>query len=132
MSDENARRHGEVYAVLDRGDIDAFLALMDEDVEWTPRSMEMEGSPYRGHAGLLRWREEWLRIFPDWTVEVARVRDLGGTTLATLHLRGSGGESGTPVTQTIWHVAQWRDGKVVRLSAYESEAIALEAVGHRE
>jgi len=28
----NVQRHGEVYAALERGDIDAFIALMDEDV----------------------------------------------------------------------------------------------------
>ena len=133
MAGENVERHHEVYDAFNRGDTDAFLALMDDEVEWTPRSLEMEGgSAYKGHAGVARWRQEWHRIFPDWTAETAKVRDLGGPTLATLHLRGSGGESGTPVTQTIWHLAEWRAGKVVRLSAHESEAKALEVVGLRK
>ncbi len=91
----------------------------------------MEGS-YRGHEGVRRWWQDLHDTFPDWDAEVGEVRALGDATLAALHVRGHGGESGAPIDHTMWHLAHWRNGQMVRLSSHDSEAEALEAAGLRE
>jgi len=117
---------------LNGRDLDAFLALADPDGEFIPHSAVMEGS-YQGHDGLRRWWQDLFGVFPDWSVRVEEVRDLGDLTLATLNVRGRGSESGTPVAQAIWSLAEWNvAGKLVRVSNHASEAEALEAVGLRE
>ena len=42
----------------------------------------MEGR-YHGHDGIRRWWENLLDTFPDFTIEVIEVRDLGNLTIAT-------------------------------------------------
>ena len=52
--------------------------------------------------------------------------------MGPVRIRGHGGGSGAPVDQVIWQVAEWHNGKLVRLSSHDSEAEALEAVGLSE
>jgi hypothetical protein len=49
---------------------------MAPNVRVFPRQAAMEGA-YRGHAGIRRWWTDLLDVFPDFTVEVIEVRDLG-------------------------------------------------------
>jgi hypothetical protein len=46
--------------------------------------------------------------------------------------RGHGTGSDAPWEQTQWHVAEWRDKKVIRWRIFMSESEALEAAGLRE
>jgi ketosteroid isomerase-like protein len=131
MSRENVELHHRVVDLFNRGEVDALLALTDDDVVVFSRLVVMEGG-YRGHDGVRRWRQDLFGVFPDWNVEVTEVRDLGDLTLATLQVRGHGGESGAPINQMIWQLAEWRDGRFVRMSNHANEAEALEAVGLRE
>lgn len=52
--------------------------------------------------------------------------------ILALRLRGRGAESDTPIDATVWHVNQFRDGKVIRWRVFTSEDEALEAVGLSE
>jgi ketosteroid isomerase-like protein len=132
MSRENVEVVHQAGDAFNRRDLDAFLALMDPAVEFTPYVVAMEGG-YHGRDGVRRWWQDLFGVFPDWSVEATEVRDLGDLTLATLHVRGHGGESGTPVDQMIWQLSEWSvDGKLVRLSHHANEAEALEAAGLRE
>ena len=131
MSRENVELHHRVVDLFNRGEVDALLALVDDDVVVFSRLVVMEGG-YQGHDGIRRWWQDLFGVFPDWNVEAEVVRDLGNLTLATLHVHGHGGESGAPVNQTLWQLAEWRDGKFVRMSSHDTEAEALEAAGLRE
>ena len=121
MSQENVESYRRAAAAWNRGDLDAALAFADEDAEIISRVFIMEGS-YRGHEGVRRWWQDLHDTFPDWDAEVGEVRALGDATLARLHVRAHGGESGAPVEQTMWHLAHWRNGQIVRLSSHDSEA----------
>ena len=70
--------------------------------------------------------------FPDFVTEVGEVRELGDMTLADLRHRAHGAGSDTPVEQRSWHVAEWRNAKVVWWGAYATEADALEAARRRQ
>ena len=133
MSQENVELVRRGADAFNRRDLDAYLALTDDDVEVVPRVGAMEGeSSYRGHDGVRRWWSNLLDVFPDWNVEVVEVRDLGDLTLATVRLSGHGAGSAAPTNQANGHVVRWWRGKCVWWRAFGSRAEALEAVGLSE
>jgi ketosteroid isomerase-like protein len=131
MSRENLELAHRMVDAFNRRDLDALLALMDDDVEGAPPLASMEGN-YHGHAGIRRWWESLFSGLPDFTIEVVEARDLGDLTIGVLHNRAHGAASHTPVEQRLWLVGEWRNRKVVWWHTFRSEAEALEAVGLRE
>jgi len=131
MSQENVELYRRAAQAFNDGDLDAFLAVMHADVEAVPRLAPMEGG-YHGHDGIRRFWRDLHDTLPDFRTEVVEVRALGDLTLAELRNRGHGGGSDTPVEQRSWHVAEWRDKRIVRWRAYGTEAEALEARGLSE
>jgi ketosteroid isomerase-like protein len=132
MSEENVDRYRRVVEAFARRDLDAFLELFDPDVDFAPRSAELEGRSYSGHEGIRRWWETMFRLFAEYRAEIQEVQDLGDVTFGRLRLRGHGMESGAPMEQTQWHVVEWREGTVVRWRTLRSEAEALAATGMSE
>ena len=131
MSQENVELACAAYEAFNRRDLEAFVALMDENVTADSRLTAMEGG-YHGHEGSRRWWRTLLDAMPDFTLDVVEVRDLGSFTLAVLRNRAHGGGSRTPLEETLWHVGEWTEGKCVWWGAYLSEGEALAAVGQRE
>jgi ketosteroid isomerase-like protein len=131
MSRENVELTRRAFQAFNDRDLDAVLAGLHHEVEAFPRLAAVEGG-YRGHDGIRRWWAQLLGAFPDFHVEILEVRDLGEFIVLALRLRGRGAESDTPVDAAVWHVNQFRDGKVIRWRVYTSESEALEAVGLRE
>jgi ketosteroid isomerase-like protein len=133
MARENVELLHQAIDTFNRRDLDAFLALMDPGVEFTPYERALEGlGPYRGYEGVRTWWEESFAALPDLRAELYEVRALGDVTVARGRLRGTGAESGASFERTLWHVVEWREGKQVWWRAFESEADALEAVGQRQ
>ena len=132
MSQENVELAHRNFAAFNRRDLDTCLALMDEDVESIPLTGAMEGS-YQGHDGYRRWWTDLHGVFPDFTVELYEVHDLGGnTTLAAGGVRGHGAGSDTPMEQEFWQVARWRRGRCFWWAHFDTRAEALEAMGLSE
>jgi ketosteroid isomerase-like protein len=132
MSQENVELTRRAYDAFNRRDLEAFLAFVDPQVEFTTRYMEMEGDPYyRGHDGVREWWRTLLGIFLDFNVEVLEVRDLGDLVIAPLRIRGHGLDSGVPIEETLWAAGELRNGKVTWWRNFASEAEALEAAGLR-
>jgi ketosteroid isomerase-like protein len=131
MSQENVELAYRAFDALNRRELDAFLALMDDDIEVVPRVSAIEGeSNYRGHDGVRRWWSSMLDVFPDYSMEVVEMRDLGDLTFATFHARGHGAGSAAPTDNAAWIVARWRRGKVVWWSTFNARA--LETLGLSE
>jgi ketosteroid isomerase-like protein len=133
MSQENVELACRAFDAFNRRDLDAYLALMDDDVEAVPRAVAMEGGDnYHGHDGVRRWWEDLFAVFPDFTVEVVEAHDLGDVTLALLRQRARGAGSDTPTEESIWNAARWRRGKCIWWRTFDVRAEALEAVGLSE
>jgi ketosteroid isomerase-like protein len=130
MSQANVELTRRAFQAFDDRDLDALLAVLDDDVEAFPILAGMEGG-YRGHDGVRRWWASLLGTFPDFQAEIVELHDLGDRTLAVLRLRGHGAESATPLDATAWQVSQFREGKCIGWRVYTSEREALEAVGPR-
>ena len=80
MSQENVELARRAHDAFNRADLEAYMALMDEDVEAVPRIVGTLGETVRGHDGIRRWWKDLFEIVPDLTVEVVEVRDLGDVT----------------------------------------------------
>ena len=131
MSQENVERTYRAMDAVNRRDLDTLLALADDDVEAVPAAVAVDGG-YQGHEGMRRWWKNWLDVFPDWSIEVVEVRDLGDLTVATLGFRAHGAGSDIPLDQTMWQVVRWERGKYVWWRSFDTRAEALKAVGLSE
>lgn len=116
-----------MHEAFTRRDLDAFVALMHDDVEIEPRLVALEGG-YRGHEGVRRWWSNLLGVLPDYTVEIEALDDLGDVTLARIRGAAHGAASATPVVETWWQLVQWSDGKCIRWRNFATEDEALAAV----
>jgi ketosteroid isomerase-like protein len=133
MSQENVDLVRRAVDAFNRRDLDAFVALTDDDVEVIPRSAPLEGGDhYHGHDGVRRWLKDLFGVFTDFTTEVVEAHDLEDLTLALLRQRARGAGSHAPTEQSIWNVARWRRGKCIWWRAFDTRAEALEAVGLSE
>jgi hypothetical protein len=131
MSQENVELSYRVIDALNRRDLDAALALVDDDVEYVSLLAPMEGG-YVGHDGIRRFWESLFAVWPDLIAELLEVRDLGDVAVGAVRLRGHGAGSEVPSDWTVWHVGRWRRGKCVSVQSFETRAEALEAAGLSE
>ena len=119
------------FGALNSGDLNAFLALTAEDVEFTSMVAEAEGTTFWGHDGVRAWWESVRGAFEDVRWELLAMRGSGDR--AVLHFRMTGTLSGVPVEQKMWQATRVRDGKAIFWWAFfRSEREALEAVGLSE
>ena len=131
MSQENVELAVAMADAFNRRDWAAFVALTDDQIQVESRLVAMEGA-FDGHEGLRRWWDSFLGTFPDYTVEIEELRDLGDVTLAHIRGWGHGAGSATPILDPFWQPLRWRDGKCVWWRNCSTEAEALEAAGLSE
>jgi ketosteroid isomerase-like protein len=133
MSPENVELRAmaeAAYGALNSGDLDGFLVLIDEDVEFTSMVAEAEGTTFRCHEGVRAWWETVRGAFQDARWELLDVRGSGERGVTKFRMAGT--LSGVPVAQTMWQAAELRDGKLVWWAFFRTEREALEAVGLSE
>lgn len=59
MSQENVEQLYRAHDAFNCPDLDAFLAVLDPQVEFSSRIIELEGgSPHSGHDGVRKWWKE--------------------------------------------------------------------------
>jgi ketosteroid isomerase-like protein len=127
MSAQDLETIREGIAALNRGDVDGLAATLDPEVELIPLRAVLDGTVYRGHAGMRSWFED---ISEDWTryeLELEDLRELTpGRVLvqATMHLRG---QSGVALDSPAAWVCDLRGGKVSRVRFFTDSEAALAA-----
>ena len=73
MSQENVELQHRVIDDFNRRDLDAYLALIDPEVEFTPYEVSVQGGdPYRGHDGVRNWWKDSFAVLSDLRAEVVR------------------------------------------------------------
>jgi SnoaL-like domain len=104
---------------------------MDEEVVIESLIVAVEGG-YRGRGDVCRWWDDFLSVFPDYTLEIEELRSHGEATIGRLRGTAHGARGDTPIVDPFWHVMRWREGKCVWWRTCASEAEALEAIGRSE
>ena len=133
MSQETVALVRLVHDAFDRGDYEAALSCMDEEIElFGPPDFSGGDGAFRGHEGVRRGFRAWLGTWDSYRFELRDVIDAGDRVLVTGWHTGRGRGSGVEVSEdflTVWTV---RSGRVVGLSMFRDRREAFEAAGLRE
>jgi ketosteroid isomerase-like protein len=111
MSQENVEIVRAAYDAFNRGDVEASLAFLDEDVEWFDSPEVPGGGVHRGPEGVRRGFADWLGAWESYTAETEELIDARDQVLAAVTLRGRGKQSGVETSWDLWHLWTLRDSK---------------------
>jgi uncharacterized protein len=133
MSQENLEVPRRLIDAYNRGDVPAFLELLDPDVEWIPIMAMLEGRVYRGREDVLRWLEELARDWEYFEPCYEEYRDLGDHVLVLGRWRARGRASGVELENQpgAW-LYDVKGGKAVRMRTFTDRDEALKAAGLSE
>ena len=129
MPRENIEVMAAAYAAIAADDLDAFLALVDPEIEFVSLIAEAEGGSYHGHDGVREWWDSVIRslgVRPG-AEEIESFRDRGIT-----RMQLAGNIAGVEVPQRMWMAWRLRDGRLIWWTTFRTEAEALESVGLSE
>jgi ketosteroid isomerase-like protein len=128
MSEENVEVVRRAFEAYERGDVEAMLEEVDQEVQW--KQVE-EPAPVYGRDGVREAVQRWDETWDNLRAEVDEYIDAGDCVIALIRFRGLGRASGVPVEMASYHVFTVRNGKVARMTEYGpgKRAEALEAAG---
>jgi len=128
MAESNLVRVRAAYDAFNRGDVEAALAHLHDDVEWH-MSGEIVGTEdsYHGHDGVRRWWLEFMEPFEALAIEPEEIVEFDDArVLVRVRLRARG-RQGIEVDLPVSHLYEFRDGKVARVQAFRDHDEALAA-----
>jgi ketosteroid isomerase-like protein len=130
-AEEDIERIRRGYAAWNRGDVEAALRDIREDVEIRPVLGDVVGADvFRGHDGFRHWYETIHASLEDFRAEIEDIRVVGeGRYLVLLRFEGRGVASGAHVVLEGAHVMTLVDGTVTAMDGYQDRAEALRAAG---
>lgn len=130
MSQENVELVPRVLEAFNSEDVERVLALVHPDVE-VEISPEVSAEPdtYVGHEGMRRYFDSFREAMEEIRFQADQVWDAGASVVVALRLTARGRQTAIPVEQLSAGVWTIREGKVERIRAYASTAVALRSVG---
>ena len=112
---------------INRLDVEAVLALVDEDTIFEPLRSQTEGA-FIGVEGMRRFLADTAETFDLFKATYPDIRDLGGGRLLAIgSIRIRGRESQVESDVTTAAIVQFRDGVLVYYKDYGDPRLALEA-----
>jgi ketosteroid isomerase-like protein len=133
MSERNVEILRQGYQALNRGEVEAVLALCDSEIECRLPEGGISTGTLRGHQALKDFLHSYMEAFESFQLVPEEFLDADDRILVFLRMSGRGRGSGLEVEVRPAHVWTMQSGKAVRMEAFtdrEREA-ALEAAGLR-
>jgi ketosteroid isomerase-like protein len=128
---ENVDDYRRSIAAWNRGDLDGWLAMVDQDFEFRPSGAFPGLQPvYRGVEGARRLWSDMRGPWKEFRISVERIEDLGDTLLALITFNVTGRDGLT--TSRRWAHVETREGGKAATENYASWEEALKAVGLEE
>jgi ketosteroid isomerase-like protein len=115
------------WIAVDERDLDGFLEIVHEDVEFESLVAEAEGGSFNGHDGVRAWWQSVGESLGTLHYEPLQMHDLGDDAVLT-ELVVSGSAAGVQVDQSMWHAAQVRDGKAAWWGSFRTREEALRSL----
>jgi ketosteroid isomerase-like protein len=112
-----------------RGDIDAVVAMVTEDMDLRPPSHLVDGIVFRGHAGLRSWAARATEMWISADTTATLIAESGNRLVIAIDYDLVARDSGVPITQRAYTLYEIRDGRIAASIAYPSEAEAMAALG---
>ena len=133
MSEENVELTARATDAFNRRDVEATVALWDEEGVWYPAiEALMEGrTAYRGPAEIRRYYRDLAEFAYESVAEWSEVHDLGDQVLCLGRLSMTF-SSGVELEQELGCLYTWRNGKILEARGYMSKGEALQAAERRE
>jgi len=111
-----------------RGDFAESMSYWAEESVW--QAAGVDGTIYRGHAGVDRAMEEWTGAFSGYWLATDDLIDAGDGRVVMLWREGGQGRaSGVPVEEQGSTIFTIRDGKIGYARFYDTKEEALEICG---
>ena len=115
---------------FDSGDRERILALTHRDFEaLVSAEVSAEPDTYRGHDGIRRYLDSFDDAMDDIRFEGEGFWEAGDSVVVALRLTARGRRTAITVEQHSAGVWTVRNGKILRIRAYASLAVALRSVG---
>ena len=87
---------------------------------------------YLGHEGVRQAWRDWLVSFKTLGVHAHTFIDAGESVIVGWRMSGEGKASEAPVDLPGWSIHTLRNGRLIRIDVFSTEAEALEAAGLSE
>jgi ketosteroid isomerase-like protein len=114
------------------GRLDAGLEFFAPEIELHLTGVFPDLDPvYRGHGGVREFVALFNAPWEELTVEVERFVDLGDQVLTLSYFDGKA-RDGMEVRRPLAHLWTLREGRIIRMNAFQDHHQALEAVGLSE
>ena len=131
MSEENIKTIRDAAAAFNRGDVDAWLEYVADDIDY--RAIEGapdDPGPMHGRDAVRAYTQDWLDMFDEFRSEAVELIDAGeDRVIAVTKISGRAKLSGVETDLTYAALYTIRDGKVARGREYWTKDQALEAAG---
>jgi ketosteroid isomerase-like protein len=118
------------YEAFGRGDIEAVLGALSEDVDWSVTEAIPHGGDFRGRDEVGRFfqgiGENWEEGF---SVEVEDMIDAGDQVVSQGRASGTLRNGGSEASYGFAHVFTVRDGQIVRFREYVDPDATLRGLG---
>ena len=129
MSQKNVEVMRRWVDATSRGDYTAGFAEVDPNVEIDDTDIPESTRADSFHGWLARWDASW----ESWRIEGVELLPSGDDKVVALfRMIVTGRKSGVEVGRDDAVLAEFRDGRIVRLGYYNNQQQALEAAGLRE
>jgi ketosteroid isomerase-like protein len=122
-----------VFDAFNRRDIDAAIAMVDEDVQFFAPTAEManEGKPYVGHVGMRKYYEDVAAVWQELEVTPSDIRELDDTVLVLGRVYGRADGGYIQDSPAQW-VMRFRGERVSWIRVYTNRSAAFAEVGIEE
>jgi ketosteroid isomerase-like protein len=123
----NVERVRAAIDAFNRVDMEAMLALGGDDFEYDwSRSLGPNRGIYKGPEGFMEFINEQWNMFDDVRLEVHEYIPRGQHVVVTATVHGRG-RQGIPVSANSAHLYTFEDGRLVRITLYQTGEEALAA-----
>jgi hypothetical protein len=112
------------YEAISRGDVEAFVALADPDVQFNSL---IEGRSYRGHDGVREWWDNVIKNLGGVGLDLEEVYDFDDHGYVKMAVDAGGAEVDLP--EAIWQAIRIEDDKAVWWGIFPTEDDARKALG---
>ncbi len=123
---ENVEIVRRTYAAANSGDVDAWLAPLDENVEvWD----YMNGVIATTREEYRRWMDHYLEAWEYYREAPEHILDVGDRVVALVKSEARGALSQAVIEECHGEVHTLAGGRIVRVALYPTYSLALESVG---
>ena len=130
MSEQNLESVRRGLDAFNAGDAERFSELATEDFAWAPALPgTVAGGLYVGRDGIARYFAEVAETWERLTLECSELREGAGVVVMLGRAVGRGVGSGADVETPFGFVAEFRDGRLAKVTAFLDHGETLAAAG---